>query len=374
MSTLLQRRTSSLRFIPQIDGVRFYAVAAVLLFHCTAYLMTPAKNPNAEKVASTMFAALSRAGHSGVELFFVISGFILGLPFAKAANGTGQPVSLYRYFLRRLVRLEPPYIFNLLVMTAAILALGRMSWPMLWPHLLASLTYTHGLIYGEPSAINFVAWSLEIEVQFYILAPLMALVFRVRDTRARRVLLWAGALISAFTSCILSMTPSVPQGLKLSLACFLQYFLVGFLIADWYACGGEQQPKTVAADVLAFPCVAAAFALESVPALRCFVLPLAFAGLCFSALKGVLHSRLASATVPVVIGGMCYTIYLYHPAIKASVGPLIVAATPAGLPIGVELCGQLAAFLIVITGLCLPLFVLLERPFMGIDLWERQVR
>jgi peptidoglycan/LPS O-acetylase OafA/YrhL len=365
------RRTSSLAFIPQVDGLRFYAIFAVLIFHCTAYLMAPEKNPSAAQIASGWFAHISRAGHSGVELFFVISGFILGLPFAKAARGTRKPVSLRRYFLRRIVRLEPPYIFNLLILSTLLLLLGKASWNELWPHLLASLSYCHNVIYGEASRINFVAWTLEVEVQFYILAPLLAHVFWLRGTRLRRATLVAAIIAASFASNQLSCAAITPQAVRLSVAVFLQYFLAGFLLADWYAGGGEQRANTTLADAVAIPCVVGAFVLEEVPAIRGYVLPWAFAGLCFSALKGYVHSRVASATAPVLIGGMCYTLYLYHPVIKAAMGPWIVAATPRGFPVWLALASQLAVFAIVIIATCIPLFLALERPFMGIDAIRR---
>ena len=53
------------------------------------------------------------------------------------------------------------------------------------PNLIASLFYSHGLVYGRESAINGVAWSLEIEIQFYLLTPLLVLMFRLRNVVAR---------------------------------------------------------------------------------------------------------------------------------------------------------------------------------------------
>lgn len=49
----------------------------------------------------------------------------------------------------------------------------------LLPHLLASLVHLDNVLYAMPSTVNVVACSLEVEVQFYVLAPLMALVFVV---------------------------------------------------------------------------------------------------------------------------------------------------------------------------------------------------
>ena len=68
----------------------------------------------------------------------------------------------------------------------------------LLPHFFASLFYAHGLVYGSWSEINAVTWSLEIEVQFYILAPLLCRVFSIRPT-------WPRATLPPFPS------PSAPR-------------------------------------------------------------------------------------------------------------------------------------------------------------------
>src|SRR5687768_7994733 len=57
-------------------------------------------------------------GGYGVSIFFMISGFILSLPFAKNhfdKRPDRKPISLKRYYLRRLVRLEPPYLIALII-------------------------------------------------------------------------------------------------------------------------------------------------------------------------------------------------------------------------------------------------------------------
>jgi peptidoglycan/LPS O-acetylase OafA/YrhL len=82
-------------------------------------------------------------------------------------------------------------------------------------------------------------------------------------------------------------------------------------------------------------------------------------------LKGRLHSKLAALPFFVIVGGMCYTIYLYHPAIKAVVGPWIVHAFPAAAPPLLVLCAQLAAFGLAIICICIPLFLCFEKPFMA---------
>jgi len=79
----LSRETSSGRFIPEMDGLRFVAIAMVVLFHLNGYLTAKAVSPQyAFTARSDWITQVALVGFRGVELFFVISGFILGLPFA----------------------------------------------------------------------------------------------------------------------------------------------------------------------------------------------------------------------------------------------------------------------------------------------------
>src|SRR3954468_10746698 len=98
-----RRITTSGQIIPEIDGLRFIAIALVIWHHLALYVSTQQRAPLGAAVL----------GQYGVELFFVISGFILAVPFAMHFLGGGPRVKLSRYFVRRLTRLEPPYLLAL---------------------------------------------------------------------------------------------------------------------------------------------------------------------------------------------------------------------------------------------------------------------
>ena len=100
--------------------------------------------------------------------------------------GASAPLRFRAYYLRRIRRIEPPYLINLAVCFAIIWLInpGR---SLFVPHLVASLFYGHTLVYGDYSWINSVSWSLEVEAQFYLLMPALACLFTRRSTLARRV-------------------------------------------------------------------------------------------------------------------------------------------------------------------------------------------
>src|SRR4051812_32130432 len=102
----LGRRTTTGTFIPEIDGLRFPAIASVVLGHLCAYFVAL---PHARVVRSAADSVvLDVATHAGlgVLVFFVISGFVLGLPFAREQLAEGPRVDRGAYYMRRLTRLE----------------------------------------------------------------------------------------------------------------------------------------------------------------------------------------------------------------------------------------------------------------------------
>src|SRR5580704_5489875 len=111
-----RRITTNQLYFPEIDGIRFLAIILVVLFHTHGYFMGKSTmkftdDPGQYNLLNTFLVN----GDRGVELFFVLSGFILCLPFAHHYINNGKKVSLKKYFLRRVTRLEPPYFIAMTV-------------------------------------------------------------------------------------------------------------------------------------------------------------------------------------------------------------------------------------------------------------------
>jgi len=363
----LTRVTSGGPYIPALDGLRWLAMALVFLQHFQLAIVSTTldRSVSPDPGLRTLYDL-----RVGVELFFVISGFILGVPFVTERVLGKERVELRAYFLRRLTRIEPPYAIALALFTMGWLLVGREP-EITLRHALASLFYVHNLVYGafHPQAINMVTWSLEIEVQFYVLAPVLAGVFMLRSAVARAAVLGGGLALGSTLTCLLTTTGGVPVGCTLTLACYLQYFLVGFALADWYAHGGDRADRSTVADALAIPCLVAVPLLEQHPVLRAYLLPLACGGLCLSALHGRLHARLMSVPALVVVGGMCYTIYLYHGLLKAALGRVTIGLHASRF-LGVESAVQIAVLVPPILVICGGLFLAFEKPFMSRSLFE----
>jgi len=153
-----------------LDGVRGVAVAGVVLYH-TAQLATPATSSHASLFAvSRLFAA----GRFGVDLFFVLSGFLLLTSWESLRRRVGGRRALRPFAGRRLRRIAPAYWVSVLVLV-----------PVVAPELLHSLHHLVLLFsfqqYLDPhlaGRVNVVYWSLTTEVHFYLLVPLLAALLR----------------------------------------------------------------------------------------------------------------------------------------------------------------------------------------------------
>jgi peptidoglycan/LPS O-acetylase OafA/YrhL len=372
----LSRRTTSGQFIPEIDGLRFVSIAMVVCFHLGGYTMAKSTAIRFANPFDDALARLLATGHYGVQLFFIISGFVLALPFARHHLMHAPAPRLGAYYRRRLTRLEPPYIIAMTLIFAAATMFFGASARSLWPHLLASLAYVHNLVYGVGSAVNIVAWSLEVEVQFYLLAPLLAFVFAISGTWTRHI-----AIVMGIAAAILVQHFGVADNPRLSLTLLnqLQFFLLGFLIADVYITEWST-PSTHTSlwdvtGVLAWIALAAVLTLVRRPAV---LFPLLACVVFCATFRGSAMQRLLSNRWLTTIGGMCYTIYLLHYPFISALGRRTIH-----LGVGTSFTEHfLIQFAIIVPGILAIgtlYFIFIERPCMNknwpsdLVAWSRSV-
>lgn len=352
-SRWLQRTTSGGSFLPVIDGLRFVAIVSVILYHLNDYLVVKTgRQGEADWLSSVL-----EKGYFGVPLFFAISGFIISRPFLN-----GSAPGLGRYFLRRLTRLEPPYLINLLLVYALLVLVLDADPAELFPHLLASMVYMHNLLFAGVSKINFVAWSLEVEFQFYVLAPAGLALLCMAGPWGRRLALLGLVVLGgwAYGSALVNQA-----GLTLTLVNYFGYFAAGILAADVFVNHwGENPPTGWHGDALAllgWGLVATALLEPQFPnaALTVGVL-LAVLG----SLSGDLSTRLLGVPAIYLIGGMCYSLYLYHFLIISAVGRFVLPWLDPAWPLWVSLVVLAAVVVPVVLAAGAIFFLAFEKPFM----------
>lgn len=339
--------------MPQIDGLRFIAIMAVLLYHVQGFVMAKS---GAAPGSGGLLQRILGEGSFGVPLFFAISGYILCRPFLG-----GRDVSLKRYFIRRLTRLEPPYLISLGIVFVAKVALLGIVAGELFPNLLASLFYSHNLIYGAHSEVNGVAWSLEVEWQFYLLAPLIFAVVAAARERSRHGLLLVLAIAGgwAYVACA-----DVDARIALSLMRYFGFFAAGMWVAVLDQSHADFGRDSMGFDLLGLLAWTAVgwILLEAQSLIG--LLPALTAVLLLTGIRGRVFSRVLGWWPVYCIGAMCYTIYLYHFFIVSALGKLLTASFewPASTNFALLAFGLLAVPVVVAA--CLLPYLLIERPFM----------
>ncbi len=145
--------------VPSLDGLRG--------IFCLVVLIHAMNTPGAPDLGIRHWIGFK--GYLVVNLFFVMSGFIITTLILEERDATGT-VSLRGFFFRRTVRIFPPYYVWLLV-ACGFWALG---WAFATPaEILSCFTYTRNYYVGTGDALGH-AWSLGVEEQFYLVwAPLL---------------------------------------------------------------------------------------------------------------------------------------------------------------------------------------------------------
>ncbi|TDQ12008.1 acyltransferase family protein [Pedobacter metabolipauper] len=359
----LTRVTSGGKLIREIDGLRFVAILPVLIQHLSERFERNTSVAFTAAPETTTAYFLANRGFLGVYIFFAISGFVLALPFAAHRLKETKKVNIGSYFWRRLTRLEPPYIIWMTVFFLIFIFQKHVAFLDYLPHYLANITYTHAIIYNEWSPFNPPTWTLEIEVQFYILAPLLAyFFFYIKDKIVRRMINVAFIVILVLVQQYFKF---YLNPYSFSILGHLHYFLAGFILADLYLCEWNDLKKNTWYDLVAVLALSSliyswSWSYELISRFAVLISLFIFF---IAAFKGNFVNRFITNKWIMSIGGMCYTIYLIHLPFSEFFIRLTKNISFTN-NYTVNLLLQLMLFIPVVLLLSSIFFLLFEKPFM----------
>jgi peptidoglycan/LPS O-acetylase OafA/YrhL len=309
-----------IQYIPAIDGLRAIAVMAVLFYHL-GFNWIP-------------------GGFLGVDLFFVISGYVITRLLLDSIERSGG-LDLRAFYLARLRRLLPALVFMLITTAIAVgiwapdtikrflidtpFALtGSMNWWLVGRH----LDYFEAI--GRPSLLQH-TWSLAVEAQFYLVWPLiLLLVLKFFGKKRLSIVSLAIAGVSGITLMLVSFSLDASNAQSVSHVYFgtdthsIGLFLGAALAVSWVPQNFKTEVSKKAQDfidgigVFGFLGILGTFLLidESNPALYKIAFPLA--GIFAAAIiTSIVHpvSRFAPLLqnrILLWIGERSYAIYLWH--------------------------------------------------------------
>jgi peptidoglycan/LPS O-acetylase OafA/YrhL len=170
--------------VATIDGLRALAVSGVVVLHCWGLAAGPALYWTLPLIGARVWVGeWIHQGELGITLFFILSGFLLGQPFFRAAYNRQPRPSLRSYFKRRILRLVPAYYVCLFLMvflmTPAAIPAKQVYSVFGVENLIAHLTFTQFWFIDTAAAYGADAsmWTLTHEATFYVVLPFVAYLF-----------------------------------------------------------------------------------------------------------------------------------------------------------------------------------------------------
>ena len=221
-------QSANIAYMPRLDHLRFYAALIVLVYHFAHVRLTELDSP---------LLLVFREGYGGVALFMVLSGFIL------TSICLGREMEYRGFVVNRLLRIYPLYIVAVFV---AAFAFDRQMDPVSF---LAMASFLGNL--GHVEAPHFPhLWTIMVEMQFYLLFPLLlAFIRKMGVTYLAGVL----AMLATIRMLVFLLDGSVQDAAYWTMLGRLDQFLLGMVLAMLHRQRGTllANPAWLAASLLA---------------------------------------------------------------------------------------------------------------------------
>ncbi|HEV8082493.1 MAG TPA: acyltransferase [Chitinophagaceae bacterium] len=163
-------------FFPNLDGLRFVCFLAVFLYHCNETIFPKISNPKITAVLNFLF----RNGNLGVNIFFVLSGFLITFLLIKEKEFKNT-ISLKNFYVRRILRIWPLFYLCVFLGFAVFPFFKYRTIPSpvelsnFWSYIFFSGNFNFIKIWpAPPDALNLIVlWSVAVEEQFYLTWPII---------------------------------------------------------------------------------------------------------------------------------------------------------------------------------------------------------
>ena len=226
------------QFLVGLTGVRALAALMVMSFHLFGLAVPRLLAFNIADWQIT-YHWLITCSWMGANVFFVLSGFLVAIPFVRNIEGAAVPVQIIPYLVRRIRRVVPAYWFQIVALCVVLHFTASLPG---WQAIAMHFAFLQNFNQGYASALNGVYWTLPTEFGYYLLLPLfaaIALQFRFQMSAAWRVL---SVLLIAFAIGyrVLAYDAISEEGVGkkfftlLQLPGLIDHFAIGMLLAGVY--------------------------------------------------------------------------------------------------------------------------------------------
>lgn len=205
-----------------VDYYRALAVTLVTVYHIQVGL---GKDAFELHYGFDLFAPLGN-GWIGVGIFFIISGYCMGMSTARdLTNGVTLGKSA-RYLIKRFLRIAPAYYISIAVWYVLINYFSLVKKPTDLFDIVTHLAFVHNLIPETVYTISGIYWSIGVEMQFYVLLPV---IIALATTLHKRIFL----LFLCVITSIATYYSDLSHAHKIGLANYLTLFILGWMLYEY---------------------------------------------------------------------------------------------------------------------------------------------
>lgn len=241
----LTEKATRIRF-SELESYRGLAAIGIIAYHAYQSSRVSVAYVYEESLAHLFIRNLD----AGVSLFFVLSGFIISLPYIQSALTLQKPISSKSFLLRRLIRIVPLYYIATLLVWCLRYSSGNAQWIDLIEHLTFTQIFDNSRIFWTIGP----AWSLSVELIFYLLiAVLGPLLYKlstfISSAKKRAILLFSSSLLLIIISLaykwwafVINGWPETAYSVYYGPLAKLDTFALGMVLATIWNCAGKK-PK-----------------------------------------------------------------------------------------------------------------------------------
>ena len=344
--------------------IRFFAAFLVFITHMMI-LFKPS-----QEIINQEWQVLAGGAHSGMAIFFTLSGFLMGKAFISGRYALSRS-GIFTFYQSRWVRIVPLMSFVCVFLFVLVYPQVIRFEPLA---ILRLITFNY---YGNTLGLNGIGamWSLSVEVQYYLIAPFIFSIFHsmIVKNKMKGILIVAITIIgfaaaNYFSSIYLFHKPNLYTPVYFSLIGNLPFFLIGFLFNYLQIPVTDEAAKTITKGwfILSMLFLFYLFCNNHSESIHYFMVVSLITGMIITVLSGVSNKgafltlrRFSAIKILQLLGVLSYGFYLWHSGIGfiyAKLFPEGIATRSAYLT-EITIIGLIVLFVSVIS------FVLVEDRF-----------
>ena len=311
---MINAPTEKTKRIPELDGLRGVAILLVVSFHYINNQLV-----NSPGTIAKILCKLTSFGWVGVDLFFVLSGYLIGIILINKKRSANY---FSTFYFRRIVRIIPNYfllififllLLNIPYFSDSYFLTGNNVLPV-WSYFAMTHNFYMAKLANLGNSAMSVTWSIGIEEQFYIVFPFI--VYFLKDKWLLIVLILAIILTPVFRSMYANWIP--PYVLlncrmdAISFGALIAYFSYHFDLSGWVSRHINWLLLIMLLDILV--CAVLFYKFQDIGVIRNTLFGIFFSGCLILALtkKNNLYAAFLRNKLLGFVGTISYSLYLFH--------------------------------------------------------------